>query len=201
MKKYDDLYGFPVKKNEVEGIIEIDSNCNYPSQSIECKDLFQGIERLFINEEKLKYPLNINESKVVLKPTKENIENYFSIEGIKRYLEEIKSRLIGTITFYKPEVHFGKNKLLPSLILHFYQVNYNGKLNINNSYEFSNKCFINYNDKEQLSPDRVSNLDNHKINSEWIRHIPLYPIELIKFDSQNNIISFRHQELNNPATK
>ena len=44
MIKLDDIYGFPVCKNEKDGTIEIDSNCEYPQQSEECENLYQSIE-------------------------------------------------------------------------------------------------------------------------------------------------------------
>jgi hypothetical protein len=49
---------------------------------------------------------------------------------------------------------------------------------------------------KQLTPDRIENLKKKGINVNWIRNIPLFPAELIKFDKQDNIMDFKFQELN-----
>ena len=89
---------------------------------------------------------------------------------------------------------YPQNKSLPHLILHFYEVNYEDTLDIIDNYGFSDRCFIKYN-TEQLTPDRIINLEKNSINYKWIRHIPLFPIEIIKFND-GNILNFNHQELN-----
>ena len=196
MKKLKDVYGFPVINNKKDGTIGIESNCEYPQQSFDCTCLFQNIERIFIEAEKLEYPLNIKEWKVILEPSKENIDEYYSVKGTIKYLQEIKNRLTDTITFFKPEVYYAKDQNLPNIIFHFYQVNYEGTLNIGNSYDFSDNCFIHYKNTDQLTPDRIQNLEKENIKYRWIRHIPFFPLERITFDSDNNITNFRHQELN-----
>ncbi len=195
MIKLDDIYGFPVIQNEKDGTVEIKSDCDYPQQSAECESLYHEIERQYIAIEKLKYALNIEEWKVIIEPTEENINNYFSPEGIMNYLEEIKPRLIDTKTFFKIEVSYSKGKKLPNIILHFYRVNHKGKLNIRNVDAFSYRCFIDYNIK-QLTPERISFLKETNINYKWIKNIPLFPVEMIKFDKNNNIKKFKYQELN-----
>lgn len=195
MIKIDDIYGFPVTQNEKDGTVEIKSDCDYPQQSAECENLYHEIERQYIAIEKLKYPLNIEEWKVIIEPTEENRNNYFSPEGIMNYLEEIKPRLIDTKTFFKIEVSYSKGKELPNIILHFYRVNHEGKLNIRNIDAFSYRCFIDYNIK-QLTPERISFLKEKNINYKWVKNIPLFPVEMIKFDKDKNIKKFKYQELN-----
>jgi hypothetical protein len=195
MIELQDIYGFPVSKNEKDGSIEIDSNCEYPQQSEECENLYQSIECVFIEEQKLNFPLNINEWKAIIEPTEENIKHYYSSNGIRLYMKQFKKRLIDTTTFFKLEVHYSKDKSLPNLILHFYEVNYKDTLNVFNTYNFSDRCFIKYN-IDQLTPDRIINLGKNNINYKWIRHIPLFPVEVIKFDDDKNIKKFSHQELN-----
>jgi hypothetical protein len=194
MIKLDDIYGFPVFNNDKDGTIEIDSNCEYPQQSEECENLYQSIEYVFIEEQKLNFPLNINEWKAIIEPTEENIKQYYSTEGIILYMQQFKTRLIDRTTFFKLEIHYSQDKSLPNLILHFYEVNYKDTLNISNPYDFSDRCFIKYN-IDQLTPDRIINLGKNNINYEWIRHIPLFPVEVIKFEN-GNIKKFNHQELN-----
>lgn len=194
MQKLEDIYGFPVCKNEEDGTIEIDSNCEYPQQSEECENLYQSIECVFIEEQNLNFPLNIKEWKTIIEPTEENIKQYYSPEGIISYMQQFKTRLIDTTTFFKLEVHYSQDKILPNLILHFYEVKYKDTLNINNPNDFSDRCFVKYK-TDQLTADRVINLGINNINYKWIRHIPLFPIEAIKFDG-DNIKKFNHQELN-----
>ncbi len=194
MIKLDDIYGFPVCKNEEDGTIEIDSNCEYPQQSEECENLYQSIECVFIEEQKLNFPLNLKEWKAVIEPTEENIKQYYSPEGIILYMQQFKTRLIETATFFKLEVYYPDDKSLPNLTLHFYEVNYKDNLKVVNTYDFSDRCFIKYN-IEQLTQDRIINLGKNNINYKWIRHIPLFPLEVIKFED-GNIKNFNHQELN-----
>jgi hypothetical protein len=195
MIKLEDIYGFPVSKNEEDGSIEIDNNCEYPQQSEECENLYQSIEWVIIEEEEeLNFPLNLKEWKVTLEPTEENIIQYYSLEGIILYMHQFTPQLIDTTTFFKLEVYYPKDKKLPNLILHFFEVNYEYTLNISDNYGFSDRCFVKYN-TNQLTPDRIINLEKNNINYNWIRHIPLFPVEVIKFED-GNIKKFNHQELN-----
>lgn len=195
MIKLEDIYGFPVSKNKENGTIVIESNCEYPQQSEDCENLYQSIECIFIEEQNLNFPLNIKEWKAIIEPTEENIKQYYSPEGIILYMQQFKTRLIDKTTFFKLEVHYSQDKSLPNLILHFYEANYKGNLNISNTYDFSDKCFVKYN-TDQLTSNRIINLGKNNINYKWIRHIPLFPIEVIKFDEDKNIKKFNHQELN-----
>ena len=194
MIKLEDIYGFPVCKNKEDGTIVIDSNCEYPQQSEDCENLYQSIECIFIEEQNLNFPLNLKEWKAVIEPTEENIKKYFSPDGIILYMQQFKKRLTDTTTFFKLEVNYSKDKSLPKLILHFYEVNYKDTLNVVNTYDFSDRCFVKYN-TEQLTPDRIINLEDNNINYKWIRHIPLFPVEVIKFEGEN-IKNFNHQDLN-----
>ena len=190
-----DIYGFPVTKNEKDGSIEIDNNCEYPQQSEDCENLYQSIEWVIIEEEELNFPLHLKEWNVTLEPTEKNIKQYYSLEGIVLYLQQFKTKLIDTTTFFKLEVYYPNDESLPSLILHFFEVNYEDTLNIIDNYGFSDRCFVKYN-TNQLTPNRITNLGDNNINYKWIRHIPMFPIEVIKFDNDRNIKKFKHQELN-----
>jgi hypothetical protein len=194
MIKFEDIYGFPVSKNEEDGSIEIDSNCEYPQQSEDCENLYQSIEWVIIEEEELNFPLNLKEWKVTLEPTEENIKQYYSPEGFVLYIQQFKTQLMDTTTFFKLEVYYPKDKSLPNLILHFYEVNYEDTLDIFDINSFSDRCFVKYN-TEQLTPDRITNLGDNNINYKWIRRIPFFPVEVIKFED-GNIQNFKHQELN-----
>ena len=194
MIKLEDIYGFPVSKNVKDGTYEIENECNYPQENRACKKLYLSLERLFIEEQNLNFPLNLKEWKVIIEPTEENIRQYYSSDGIILYMQQFKTRLIDIATFFKLEVYYPNDKSLPNLILHFYEVNYKDTLKVVNTYDFSDRCFIKYN-IEQLTPDRIINLGKNNINYKWIRHIPLFPLEVIKFEG-DNIKNFNHQELN-----
>jgi hypothetical protein len=197
MRELEDFLGFPARIDREKGTVVFESNCEYPNnQSDECTKLFESIERLFIDEVKLKFPLQIKEWKAIIKPTDENLSNYYSHDGIKHFIQEHKNKIIDTTTFFKPEVFYSRDQELPKLIFHFYQINYTGKLNIYNSYGLVNKCRIKYKDIKQLTPDRKESLKQKGINVNWIRNIPLFPAEQIKFDNQGIIMDFKFQELN-----
>jgi len=49
---------------------------------------------------------------------------------------------------------------------------------------------------KQFTPDRIESLEKKGINVNWIRNIPLFPAEQIKFDNQGIIMDFKFQELN-----
>jgi hypothetical protein len=104
MKELEDFLGFPARINREKGTVEFETNCNYPNQSDECAKLFESIERIYIDELKLKFPMHIKEWKAIIEPTNENLSNYYSHDGIKHYLQQHKNKLIDTITFFKPEV-------------------------------------------------------------------------------------------------
>ena len=77
MIKLKDIYGFPVSKNEEDGTYEIENDCNHPQENRACKKLYVSVERLFIEEQNLNFPLNIKEWKAVIEPTEENIKKYW----------------------------------------------------------------------------------------------------------------------------
>lgn len=191
------IYGFPIRVDNENQIYEITNNCDYPQQTKDCLKLYQSIEIIYITEKKLLFPLDCIEWKVVIKPTQENIKKYFKPEGFALYIEEIKSRIIDTITFFKPQFYYAKNDELPTLILHFYKVNYQGKLSIKNPYELSNRFLIDYKDTSFITPDRKMNLKKNNIRYDWIMTLPHYPMELIKFNSDGELMEFIFQKLNN----
>ena len=115
MIKLKDIYGFPVSKNEEDGTIVIDSNCEYPQESEDCENLYQAIECIFIEEQNLNFPLNIKEWRAIIEPTEENIKQYYSPEGIILYMQQFKTQLIDTTTFFKLEVHYSQDKSFQTL--------------------------------------------------------------------------------------
>ena len=199
MKTIPSLFGFKATKNEEDCTISIDNNCTFPQISDECKLLYQAIERMLIAEEELNYPLKIEEWNLIIEPTNENIEKYYSLDGFKLFIDENKDKFIETITFYKPEiVYVNDEDDLPYIIFHFYKVSYEGELNILTTFDFSDNCFISYKFTNQFNARRIEKLIDSGINEILIQYIPMFPVEIIKFNEYGDIKDFRHQELNKP---
>jgi hypothetical protein len=126
---------------------------------------------------------------------KETIMEYYKIGGIKKVVEEHKSKLIGKKTFIKPEIYYPKKAKYPNLIIHFYQlVNENGVL-IDNSDEMIEYCQIYYDNTNQFTKKRISDLEKY-VNTEELLRIPFLPIELVRFDEFGNITDFIQHKIN-----
>ncbi len=194
MRKVEKLHGFPVEKDNEKGIVIIKSDCDHPLQSNACKSLYQDIEKLILKDEKIKFPVNVHEWQVIIEPTEQN-KMYYSFEGILKYINQYKKRIIGTTTLFKPEIYFNEKYNLPIITLHFYLLSYNGELFVENSTHLSNIFLISVKDI-LITPERRKKLEENNINVEWIKHIPFLPMELIKFDDNGNVQEFTHQKLN-----
>lgn len=154
---------------------------------------------MLIAEEELNYPLKIEEWNLIIEPTNENILKYYSLDGFKLFIDENKDKFIDTITFYKPEVMYVNDEDdLPYIIFHFYKVSYEGELNILTTFDFSDNCLISYKFTNQFNARRIEKLIDSGINEILIQYIPMFPVEIIKFNDNGDIINFRHQELNKP---
>ncbi len=199
MKTIPSLFGFKATKNEEDCTISIDNNCTFPQISDECKLLYQAIERMLIAEEELNYPLKIEEWNLIIEPTNENILKYYSLDGFKLFIDENKDKFIDTITFYKPEIVYVNDEVdLPKIIFHFYNVSYEDDLNILCTLDFSDNCFIYYKNTNQFTASRIEKLIDSGVNEILLQYIPMFPMEIIKFNENGDTINFRHQELNKP---
>lgn len=195
MENIKEICGFPIKKENE--FIAIHSDCNFPLQSLECYNLYLAIEKTILKGNEIKFPLNLKKWKEIIKPTPENLNEFFSMKGIMKFIQQYYPQLNNTITFYKPEIYYTRGNNLPTLALHFYQFNYEGKLNIKNEDELTAKCMIHTKDIDFTS-ERVHALE--KYNIDWFKHIPLLPMEQIKFDEAGNVMEFQHQKLNTQDT-
>lgn len=196
MKELDTIFGFPIIRDNENQTATIQSDCNHPFQSSACKSLYKEIEKVILQDEKVKFPLNVNEWQLIIEPLNENLI-YYSYEGLLSFIEQYKNRIKGTITFFKPEIHYHGNFDIPVIILHFYELTYNGKLEVKNIDDFISKCLIPTKDIK-FTPDRIRILEENNINVEWMKHIPFLPMEPIKFDYKENIKDLSHQKLNLP---
>ena len=193
MKKLPSLFGFECVLDD-EGLVSVEINCNYPQESSDCRRFYENLEANKINESNITYPIRLSHWTITISPTdKETIMEYFNIDGIKKVVEENKTKLIDKVTFIKGEIFFPKKSKYPKLAVHFYQVvDENGVL-IENSNELIEYCEIYYNTK-QFTPKRIADLEKY-VNTQELFQIPFLPIELVRFDDNNNITPFLNHEL------
>ena len=132
---------------------------------------------------------------VTINPTdKFTIMNYFRIDGIKKIVEENKSKLIDKITFVKPEVQYNKKAKYPNLHIHFYQVSEDIGIEIMDIQDMIESCFIYYDNTKQFTKKRLSDLEKY-VNPLELQIMSFFPMELVVFDIENgvNILDFPQQ--------
>jgi hypothetical protein len=117
--------------------------------------------------------------------------DYYNIKGIKKIVDENKSKLIGKTTFIKPEVQYPKKAKYPNIHVHFYQVSDDKGTLINNVNEMINFCSIKYENVKQFTSKRLSDLEKY-INSSEIQQMTFLPMEEVRFDNNGQIIDFQH---------
>jgi hypothetical protein len=194
MRKLEPLFGFDVNYDE-NGNIEINDVKQFPQESKNSQKLFDRLELLKIEESGVKFPLMLKKWTVTISPNnKETIMEYFRISGIKKVVEENKSKLIGKTTFVKGAVQYEKKCKFPNLNIYFFQVvNENGEL-IVDEFDMLDYCEIKYSIK-QFTKKRLDDLEK-LINTEELLRISYLPIELIRFDDFGNIKDFKLHQLN-----
>ena len=195
MKKLKPIFGFNVNYDD-EGHIEVDVSCSYPQEKKNCQEFYNRMELLKIDESKITFPLMIKDWVVTINPTnKETIMKYFKIEGIKKVVEEHKSKLIGKTTFIKPEIHYPKKAKYPNLIIHFYQLVDEGGVEIYDEYDLIDYCQIFYDNTLQFTEKRIADLEK-LVNTEELIRMPFLPIELVRFDEFGNVMDFEQHKIN-----
>ena len=148
-----------------------------------------------IIDSQVEFPLRLKHWMVTINPTdKFTIMNYFRIEGIKKIVEENKSKLIGKTTFVKPEVQYNKKAKYPNLHIHFYQVSEDEGIEMINIYDMVESCFIYYENTKQFTKKRLSDLEEF-INPLELQVMSFFPMELVMFDieNENEILDFPQQ--------
>jgi len=194
MKKLDPLFGFECETNE-RGLISIEVDCQFPQERNNCEILYKRFEELMIIDSQVEFPLRLKHWMVTINPTdKFTIMNYFRIEGIKKIVEENKSKLIGKTTFVKPEVQYNKKAKYPNLHIHFYQVSEDEGIEMINIYDMVESCFIYYENTKQFTKKRLSDLEEF-INPLELQVMSFFPMELVMFDieNENEILDFPQQ--------
>lgn len=194
MKKLDPLFGFECETNE-RGLISVEVDCQFPQERNNCEILYKRFEELMIIDSQVEFPLRLKHWMVTINPTdKFTIMNYFRIEGIKKIVEENKSKLIGKTTFVKPEVQYNKKAKYPNLHIHFYQVSEDEGIEMKNLYDMIDSCFIFYENTKQFTRKRLSDLDEF-VNPLELQVMSFFPMELVMFDieNENEILDFPQQ--------
>lgn len=194
MKKLDPLFGFECETNE-RGLISVEVDCQFPQERNNCEILYKRFEELMIIDSGIEFPIQLNHWMVTINPTdKFTIMNYFRIEGIKKIVEENKSKLIGKITFVKPEVQYNKKAKYPNLHIHFYEVSDDEGIEMINLYDMVESCFIRYENTKQFTKKRLSDLEEF-VNPLELQVMSFFPMELVVFDIENEdeILDFPQQ--------
>ncbi len=194
MKKLDPLFGFECETNE-RGLISIEVDCQFPQERNNCEKLYKKFEELMIIDSGIEFPIQLKHWMVTINPTdKFTIMNYFRIEGIKKIVEENKSKLIGKTTFVKPEVQYNKKAKYPNLHIHFFQVSEDEGLEMIDLYDMVQSCFIYYENTKQFTKKRISDLEEF-VNPLELQVMSFFPMEMVVFDIENGdgILPFPQQ--------
>jgi uncharacterized protein YfbU (UPF0304 family) len=200
MKKLDPLFGFECETNE-RGLISVEVDCQFPQERNNCEILYKRFEELMIIDSGIEFPIQLKHWMVTINPTdKFTIMNYFRIEGIKKIVEENKSKLIGKTTFVKPEVQYNKKAKYPNLHIHFYQVSEDEGMEVLDLADMFESCFIHYHNTKQFTDKRISDLEIY-VNTSELRQIPFLPMELVKFDKKGNLQDFSSHLLSKKAVE
>lgn len=182
-----DLYGFNTQYDE-EGNIEILDMCDYPGESKNCFDFFKHLELNNINNSGIDFPFHLKHWSVTITPDdEETIKKYYSVDGLKLVLDENISKLKGTTTFFKVEISFPLGSLYPKLIFHFYHNLINeGGMYIIDELDMFESILIHY-DTNPFTDERTEAL-NKLVNVEELQQILFFPVELIRFDEEGEIM-------------
>ena len=184
MKKLESYLGFDINLDD-EGNVVINDMCEYPQLSKNCQTFYNKLEHIKIDESKITFPTQLKEWVVTISPTdKETITEYFNIDGIKKVVEENKSKLIDKVTFVKGEIYYPKKSKYPKLAVHFYQVVDEGGFLVENPSELIYYFEIFYDNPKQFTPKRISDLEKF-VNTQELFQIPFLPIEMVRFENGN----------------
>jgi hypothetical protein len=200
MKKLESYLGFDINLDD-EGNVVINDMCEYPQLSKNCQTFYNKLELIKIDESKITFPIKLKEWVVTISPTdKETIMEYFKIDGIKKVVEENKSKLIDEVTFIKGEIYYAKKSKYPKLAVHFYQVVEDDGFLVENPSELIYYFEIFYDNPKQFTPKRIDDLEKF-VNTQELFQIPFLPVELVRFDKNNNIAPFQNHELAKSASE
>ena len=194
MKKLNPLFGFDCELIE-DGLVSVTIDFNFPQQNKNSLKFYNKLEEIKIKESLITFPLRLISFVETINPNnKETIMNYYNIRGIKKIVEENKSKSIGKTTFIKPEVQYPKKAKYPNLHVHFYQISEDKGTLINNVEEMIKFCSIIYENKNQFTSKRISDLEIY-VNTLEIRQMAFLPLEKVKFNNNGEIEDFEQHLL------
>ncbi|WP_297516615.1 hypothetical protein [Flavobacterium sp.] len=200
MKKLESYLGFDINLDD-EGNVVINDMCEYPQLSKNCQTFYNKLELIKIDESKITFPIQLKEWVVTISSTdKKTIMEYFKIDGIKKVVEENKSKLIDKVTFVKGEIYYPKKSKYPKLAVHFYQVVEKQGFLVENPNDLIYYFEIFYDNPKQFTPKRIAELEKF-VNTQELFQIPFLPVELVRFDKDNNIAPFQNHELAKSASE
>jgi hypothetical protein len=200
MKKLESILGFDTNFDE-DGNVVINDLPNYPQESINSRNFYNKLELIKIEESKIIFPTQMIEWVITISASnKETLMDYFKIDGIKKVVEENKSKLIGKLTFVKAELFFPKKSKYPKLAVHFYQVVNEGGVKIYDEYEMLEFCDIFYENTKQFTKKRIADLEPY-VNTYELFQIPFLPIEMVRMNDEYDILNFPNHELAKKASE
>ena len=200
MKKLEPLFGFECRLDD-DGLVEVDIECEFPEDNSNCLKFFRQLEKQKIIDSKIDFPIRLIHWTVTINPTDRfTIMNYFTIDGLKKIVEEHKSKLIGKTTFVKPQVEYNKKVKYPNLNLHFYQVSDDEGMMVFDIDDLIESCFIHYKNTKQFTAKRLADLEPY-VNPMELQIMSFLPMELVRFNSMGAIDDFQQHLLCQKATE
>lgn len=186
MENDKDYNGYKIVKVENENIVYMVDFPEFPNNDIHSKSTFQDVERVILEEKKIKFPIKFNITERVVKLNIDT-EEYFSLTGIKKLISKDLHLFKNTTTCFKIRIDYEENK--PTLKLIYYTIDNENGLNSCLSLEkFLNFIFIHY-DLKLWTKKRVDYLENVvQLNFKEIKQIPIFPVQWLDFDEEGNLM-------------
>jgi len=198
MKKLKPLFGFEFRLNE-DGLVEVEIDCEFPEEKSNCLEFYRQLEKQKIIDSKIDFPTKLIHFIITINPTDIfTIMNYFRIDGLKKIVEEHKSKLIGKTTFVKPQVQYPKKGKYPNLHLHFYQVSDDEGMMVFDIDDMIDSCFID--NTKQFTTKRLADLERY-VNPMELQIMSFLPMELVRFNDKGEIDDFQQHLLCQKATE
>lgn len=186
MRVIEDLFGFSTNYLN-DGTVEIKCPCLYPEDSIKCFELYRHLEILKIYNLGIEFPIRLSHWTISITPDSEEIiKKYYSLDGIKKILDENILKFKDKITFFKIEITFPPKSKYPNLLIHFYDIVDDEGMYIIDDLDMFETCLIHYENTKQFTKKRIKDLEK-LVNVKEIQQIPFLPIEIILFNEDGTI--------------
>lgn len=189
MKQLEPLFGFPLSYDR-NGDINVHNVCVFPQDSRDCQRLYDHIQLIKMIDSGITFPVRMVHFTITVNPIDEHtIKNYYNLMGIKKVVEENKSKLIGKTTFIKPQIEYNKKSKYPNLHIHFYQVVDEGGEELFEEFDLIIFSHIDYQNTKQFTKKRISDIEK-LVNPEELFQMSFLPLEMVRFDESNDILDF-----------